>query len=109
MFAVIWEIDGFHVVDLMSRQHSYNTPYFLSHSLEPLMLAVFLDSRKSHSRRLILHLDFCRAHHSKASESFFVEKAITRVAHSLKIRLFEYPIRVTVPTWHRLTSGFSST
>jgi hypothetical protein len=66
MLAVIWTIDGFHVVDLVTEQHNYNTQYFLSHSLEPLLLAVFPDDRKPHSRRLGLQLDNCRVHCSKA-------------------------------------------
>jgi hypothetical protein len=51
MLTVIWGIDGFHVVGLMIEQHSYNTQYFLSHILEPLLPAVFPDDCKSHSRR----------------------------------------------------------
>jgi hypothetical protein len=81
MLTVIWGIDGIHVVDLMTEQHSYNIQYFFSHTLESLLLAVFPDGRKPHSRRLSLHLDNCRIHCLKASEHF-----------SLKILLFEYPL-----------------
>jgi hypothetical protein len=98
MLTVIWGIAGFHVVDLMTDQHSYNTHYFLSQILEPLLLALFPDGRKPHSRRLDLHFDNCGVHCSKASVNF-----------SLKILLFEYPVRFTVLTWHLLTSGFSGT
>jgi hypothetical protein len=48
--TVIWGADGFHVVDLMTEKHSHNTQYFLSHIFEPLLLAVFPDDRKPHSR-----------------------------------------------------------
>jgi hypothetical protein len=95
ILTVIWGIDGFHVVDLIAEQYSYNTQCFLSHILEPLLLVLFPDCHKLHSRRLSLHLDNCRVHRSKASESF-----------SLKIRLFEYGIRLTVLTWHLLTFDF---
>jgi hypothetical protein len=44
MLAVIWGIDGFHVVDLMTEQHSDNTQYFFSHILEPLLVAVLLQA-----------------------------------------------------------------
>jgi hypothetical protein len=44
MLAVIWGINGFHVVDLMTEQHKYNTQYFLSHTLEPPLLAVFTEA-----------------------------------------------------------------
>jgi hypothetical protein len=71
MFTAIWGIDGFRVVDLMTEQHSYNTQYFLRHILKPMLLIVFPDGGKPHSRRLSLHLDNCRVHRSKASENFF--------------------------------------
>jgi hypothetical protein len=57
MLTVIWEIDGFHVADLMTEEHSYNIPYYLSHILEPLLFALFPDDCKQHSCRLSLHLD----------------------------------------------------
>jgi hypothetical protein len=100
ILIVIWEIDGFHVVDLMTEQRSYNTQYFLSHILEPMLLAVVPDGRKPHSRRSGLHRDKCLVHRSKASENF-----------SLKILSLEDTIRLTVLTWHLLilTSGFSGT
>jgi hypothetical protein len=82
MLTVIWGIDGFHVVDLMTEQHDYNTQHFLSHILESLLFAVFPDGRKPHSRRVSLHLDNCRVHRSKASENFFAENSIIRVLHS---------------------------
>jgi hypothetical protein len=81
MLVIIWGIDGFHVVDLMTEQHSYNTQYFLSQSWESLLLAVFPDCRKPHSRSLSLHLDNCRVHNSKASENFHAENSIIRVPH----------------------------
>jgi hypothetical protein len=93
--VVIWGIDGFHVVDLMTEQHNHNPQYFLSHILEPVLFAVSPDGFKPHFRQLALHLDNCRLHSSKVSEGF-----------SLKIILFEYLIRLTVLTWHLLTSGF---
>jgi hypothetical protein len=98
MLAVIYGINGFHVVDMMTEQHSYKTQYFLGYILEPLLLAVFPDGCKPHSHPLSLHLDNCRVHRSKASQNF-----------SLNIRLFEYTIRLTVLTWRLLTSGFSGT
>jgi hypothetical protein len=76
MFAIIWRIDGFHIVDLMTEQHSYNAQYLLSHILEPLLLAVFPDGRKPQFRRLTLRLDNCRVHRPKASENCFAENSI---------------------------------
>jgi histone-lysine N-methyltransferase SETMAR len=81
MLTVIWGIDGFQVVDLMTEHHSYNTSYFLSHILDPMPPAVSPDTHKPHSRQLSLHFDNCRVHCSKASEKFFNENYIIRVPH----------------------------
>jgi histone-lysine N-methyltransferase SETMAR len=83
MLSVIWGIDGLHVVGLMIEQHSYNTQYFLGqrYILEPLLLPVFPDGRKSQSRRRNLHLDNCLVHHSKASKNFLADNSIIRVPH----------------------------
>jgi hypothetical protein len=74
MLAVICRIDGFHVADLMIEQHNHNKRYFLSHILEPLLIAAFPDGPKPHSRRLSLYLGNCRVHLSKASGNFLSEK-----------------------------------
>jgi hypothetical protein len=73
MPIVLWGVYGFHVVDLMTEQHSYNLQYFLSHILEPLLLAVFPDGRKPHPRRLSVHLDNYHVHRSKGAANFSVK------------------------------------
>jgi hypothetical protein len=70
MLTVIWGINGLHVVVLMTEQHSYNTQSFLSHILEPFLLAVFPDGLKPHSRRLSLHIDNYCVHRSNALKTF---------------------------------------
>jgi hypothetical protein len=76
MLTVIWGIDGFDVVDLMTERHVYSTQDFTGHILKPLLLPVFADRRKPYSRRLSLHLDNAHVHHPKASENFFAENSI---------------------------------
>jgi hypothetical protein len=41
MFTVIWGVDGFHAVDLMISQRSFNSDYFVSHVLAPMIAKVF--------------------------------------------------------------------
>jgi hypothetical protein len=50
-------IDSFHVVDLMTLQRSFNSEYFVSHVLAPMVAKVSLRGRIPHTRRLQLHLD----------------------------------------------------
>jgi hypothetical protein len=82
----------------MTERHGHNAQYSFNRVLELLLLVVFSDDRKPHFRRPCLQLDNCRVHRLKASNDFL-----------LKMLLFEYPIRLTVITWHHLTSGFSGT
>jgi hypothetical protein len=82
----------------MNEQQSYNRHDFLRHILEQLLPAIFSDGRKPNSRRLNLDIDDCCVPRSKASENVFAKNSI--------ILFFEYPIRLTVLTWHLLTSDF---
>jgi hypothetical protein len=41
MLTVIWGADGFHIVDLMTSQRSFNSEYFMSHVLAPMVAKVF--------------------------------------------------------------------
>jgi hypothetical protein len=70
MLTIMWGLDGFHIVDFMTKQHSYNTHNFLRTVMEPLPSVIFPDGRKPHSRGLSVHLDNCRIHSSKASKDF---------------------------------------
>jgi hypothetical protein len=83
MLAVIWGIDGFHVIDPTAQQHNYNRHSFLSNVMEPLLRAIFPDGRKVHSRGLRVHLENCHGHRSKASQNFFVGNDIVRIPHRL--------------------------
>jgi hypothetical protein len=68
MLTVIWEVDGFHVIDLITSQRSFNSEYFVSHVLAPMVAKVFPQGRIPHTRRLQLQLDNYRVHFSKAIE-----------------------------------------
>jgi hypothetical protein len=81
MLTVIRGIDGFHVVDLMTEQHSYTISPFLSQIFEPLLFTVCPDGRKPSFRRLGLHLDNCHVCRSKASENSVAENSIIRMPH----------------------------
>jgi hypothetical protein len=41
VFIVIWGVEGFHVVDLITSQPSFNSEYFVSHLLAPMAAKVF--------------------------------------------------------------------
>jgi transposase len=79
MLTVIWEVDDFHVVDLMTSQRSFNSGSFVSRVLAPMVAKVFSRGRIPYARRLQLYLDNCRVHFSKPAEQFITENHIGRV------------------------------
>jgi hypothetical protein len=70
MLTVIWEIGGFHIVDVMPPRGRFNTECFLTRIIDPLLAKVLLEETRSHALRLSVHLDNCRVHSSKPSNSF---------------------------------------
>jgi hypothetical protein len=81
MLTVIWGVDGFHVVDLITSQPSFSSEYSVSGVLAPMVAKVFPRGRIPYPRRLQLHLDSCRVHFSKATEQFITENQIGRDPH----------------------------
>jgi hypothetical protein len=81
MLTVIWGVDGFHVVDLMTSQRTFNSEYFVSHVLAPMVAKVFSRGKIPHTRRLQFHLDNCRVHFSKVTEPFVAGNHIGYVPH----------------------------
>jgi hypothetical protein len=81
MLIIIWGVDGFHVVGLMTSQRSFNSDHIVNHVLVPMVAKVFPRERVPRTRRLELHLDNCRVHFSKATEQFITENHIGRVPH----------------------------
>jgi hypothetical protein len=81
MLTVIWEIDGFHVVDMMPPGRHFNTESFLTHIMDPLLAKVFPEGRKSHALRLSVHFDNCPVHSWNASKQFFDGNSLVVVLH----------------------------
>jgi histone-lysine N-methyltransferase SETMAR len=79
MLTVIWGVDGFHVVDLMSSQCSFDSQYFVDNIMVSLVQKVFPKGRNPHARPLHLHLDNCCVHFSRVPEQFIAQDHISRV------------------------------
>jgi hypothetical protein len=82
MLTVIWGVDGFHAVDLMISQRSFDFQYFMVNITVPLLEKVFPKGRNLHARRQDLHLDNCRVRFSKVAEQFIAQNKISRVPQS---------------------------
>jgi hypothetical protein len=81
MLPIIWGFDGFHVVNLMTEQHSYNIHDFLGNTIEPLLHEILPDGRKPCDGPLNLHFENFSIHGSKASDAFLTENDIVRLPH----------------------------
>jgi histone-lysine N-methyltransferase SETMAR len=79
MLTLIWGVDRFHVVDLMTSQRSFDSQYFVDHIMLSLLEKVFPKGRNPHARQLHLHLDHCRVHFSRVPEQCIAENHISRV------------------------------
>jgi hypothetical protein len=76
MLTVIWRIDGFHVVDMMPLGR-FNTEYFVTHVMDPLLTKVFPEGKKSDALRLSVHLDNCRVHFRMHPNNFNKDSLVT--------------------------------
>jgi transposase len=63
----------------MTSQRSFNSEYFVSHVLPPMIAKVLPQGRIPPTHRLQLFLDSCRVHFSEAAEQFTTENPIGRV------------------------------
>jgi hypothetical protein len=82
MLTVIWGLDGFRVVDLMTSQLSFNSWYFVNHVMAPMIAKVSPHGKTPHARRLQDHLDNCGVHFSKTTQQLISENHIFYVPHS---------------------------
>jgi histone-lysine N-methyltransferase SETMAR len=81
MLTLIWGIDGFHVVDMMPPGGHFNTEYFLTHLMDPLLVKVFPEGRKSYALRLSVHLNNSQVRSSNAPKQFVDGNSLVTVPH----------------------------
>jgi histone-lysine N-methyltransferase SETMAR len=81
ILTVILGVGGFHVVELITPQRSFDSQYFVSNVMTPLITNILPQGRISHARQLHLHLDNCRVHFSKVTEQFITQNHILHVPH----------------------------
>jgi hypothetical protein len=96
MLTVIWGVDGFHVVDLMTSQRSFNSEYFMSYALAPMVAKVFPGGEI----HILVDYNFTWG----TAESTF-QRPLSNL--SLKTILYMSLTHLTVLFLHHRTSGFS--
>jgi hypothetical protein len=81
MPTVIWGVERFHVVDLMTTQLSFNSQYFVENVMARLMSKVLPQGKRRRPPRSDCHLDNGRVRFSKVPDSFVAENEIVCVPH----------------------------
>jgi hypothetical protein len=81
IFAIIWNPNGFYVVDRLPNNRKINNAYFLINVLIPLEEAIFPRGRAPHTKRLMIRLDNCSVHISRTSTHWLEEHNIVRMPH----------------------------
>jgi histone-lysine N-methyltransferase SETMAR len=81
MFTVNSGVGGFHIVDLITSQSSFDSQYFMSNVMTPLIANICPQGRILHADQLHFHLDNCRTNLSKVTQQFITQNQILRVSH----------------------------
>jgi histone-lysine N-methyltransferase SETMAR len=81
MLTAALGVTGFHLLDLMTSQCTFNAKYFVEHVMAPLVHTVFPQGRIPHTPLFNVHLDNCRVHFSKVTEQFFIKNQLLHVPH----------------------------
>jgi histone-lysine N-methyltransferase SETMAR len=79
IFTVRWNPTGFYVVDRVPNDTKTNSAYFVINLLTPLQQAIFPQRRALHQKRLVIHLDNCSIHTSRASREWLKEHDMLRI------------------------------
>jgi hypothetical protein len=83
IFRIIWNPSGFYVVDRLSNDTKMNSAYFVTNILTPLEQAIFPRGRVSQQKRLVIHLNNCSVHTSRASRDWLEEDDMRRMPQPL--------------------------
>jgi hypothetical protein len=70
MFTIIWNPQGFHVVDSLPNVTTLSRAYFTNNILTKAAVAFVPDGRSERSLRVTLHLDICSVHRNRMAENF---------------------------------------
>jgi hypothetical protein len=81
MFTIMWNPNGFYVVDRLPNDTRMNSTYFLTNVLIPLEEVIFPRGRAPHEKLLVVHLDTCSVHTSRVSADWHEEYKILRMPY----------------------------
>jgi hypothetical protein len=81
MFTIMWNPNGFYVLDRLPNDTKMNSAYFLTNVLIQLEEAIFPRGRAPHERLLVVHLDHCSVYTSRVSTDWLAKHNILGMSH----------------------------
>jgi hypothetical protein len=76
MFTIGWSTARFHVMNLLMSQRSFDSDYFMSETVQPLVDQLFPHGRAPRTSRLVVQCNNCWVRFSKLRQAFFSENPL---------------------------------
>jgi hypothetical protein len=83
MFTIIWDLNGFYVIDKLPNDTEMNSDYFVTNIFNPLEQAVFPRWRAPNQKRLVIYLDNCSIRTNQVLTNWLKEHSMCRMADLL--------------------------
>jgi hypothetical protein len=81
MFTIMWNPNGFYVVDRLPNDTKMNSDYFVTDIFILFEQAIFPRGRTPHQKRLVVHLDNCSIHINLASIDWLEKHGMRRMSY----------------------------
>jgi hypothetical protein len=83
MFMIMWNANGFHIVDKLPNETKTNSHYFVTNILTPFEQSIFPQGRGPREKRFVLHVDNCSIHTSRVSTEWLNQHNTVHMAQPL--------------------------
>jgi hypothetical protein len=83
MFTIIWNPTGFYIIDRLPNNTKMNSDHSVINIVTLFEQAIFPRGRDPHQKRLLIHLDNCSVHTSRASTDWLEEHDMHRMPQPL--------------------------
>jgi transposase len=81
MFTIFWNPHGFHVIEMLDADVSFNAHYMVNTILTKLISNLYVDGRVQGGTRLTIHMDNAKPHNAKVTIQFIEDNRMKRLPH----------------------------
>jgi transposase len=79
MLTIVWNLSGFHVINVLPKGFKFNASYYVTQTLDPL--SKWRRIQVGRNRKLIVHADNARSHLVKMTSHFIEQNSMQRAPH----------------------------